>query len=107
MEAALNTMRKQQSRGFHAAVCLSGTLVLGLQLTACKSAPVVVVAPVAVPVATVRRSSLTNNLTLTGEFTPYQSIDVMSKVAGFVKIINVDIGDHVKQGQVLANARSA
>ena len=41
-------------------------------------------------------------LTLTAEFLPYQDVDVMAKVAGYVKTISVDIGDHVQQGQVLA-----
>ena len=47
-------------------------------------------------------ADLAHSLTLTAEFTPYQEIDVMSKVAGFVSRINVDIGDHVRDGQVLA-----
>src|SRR5437764_6102 len=41
-------------------------------------------------------------MVLTAEFKPLQEIDLMSKVAGYVKKINVDVGDHVKQGQLLA-----
>jgi RND family efflux transporter MFP subunit len=41
-------------------------------------------------------------LVLTAEFKPYQEVDVMAKIAGFVKQINVDVGDRVKQGQLLA-----
>lgn len=55
-----------------------------------------------VAVARVKTASLSRNLVLTAEFTPYQEIDVMAKVAGFVKQINVDIGDRVKTGQLLA-----
>ena len=55
-----------------------------------------------VPVATVRYASLENDLVLTAEFHPYQEVDVMAKVAGYVKAINVDIGDHVRQNEVLA-----
>src|SRR5262249_3361562 len=33
---------------------------------------------------------------------PYQEIDLHAKVAGFVKSINVDIGDRVNEGDVLA-----
>ena len=57
------------------------------------------------PVIAVQRAELSNlshNLALTAEFTPYQEVDVMSKVAGFIKQINVDIGDRVHKGQVLA-----
>jgi RND family efflux transporter MFP subunit len=39
---------------------------------------------------------------LTAEFKPYQEIDVMAKVAGYIQEINVDIGDRVNEGQVLA-----
>jgi RND family efflux transporter MFP subunit len=55
-----------------------------------------------VPVATVARSNLASNLVLTGEFIPYQEIDVMAKEAGYIKSIRVDIGDRVKSGQLLA-----
>lgn len=55
-----------------------------------------------VPVATAGYESLQNELVLTAEFHPYQEVDVMAKVAGYVKAINVDIGDHVRQDQVLA-----
>lgn len=55
-----------------------------------------------VPVATVGRSNLASNLVLTGEFIPYQEIDVMAKEAGYIKSIRVDIGDRVKTGQLLA-----
>lgn len=55
-----------------------------------------------VPVASAAYASLQNDLVLTAEFHPYQEVDVMAKVAGYVKAINVDIGDHVRQNQVLA-----
>jgi multidrug efflux pump subunit AcrA (membrane-fusion protein) len=45
---------------------------------------------------------LSRNVALTAEFTPYQEVDIMSKVAGFVRQINVDIGDRVRKGQILA-----
>src|SRR3954453_867577 len=64
------------------------------------------VAPVAetitVPVTKVTRGDLKGELTLTAEFAPFQEVDVMAKVAGYVQSIKVDIGDHVKEGQVLA-----
>jgi RND family efflux transporter MFP subunit len=87
---------------------LNQTIVVGLlsvgaaTLTACKSsAPAAATIPT-VPVATVGTATLANDLTLTAEFLPYQDVDVMAKVAGYVKTIPVDIGDHVQQGQVLA-----
>jgi RND family efflux transporter MFP subunit len=55
-----------------------------------------------VAVAKATTEDLSHGLVLTAEFKPYQEVDVMAKVAGFVKQINVDVGDRVKQGQLLA-----
>lgn len=55
-----------------------------------------------VAVAHASRSDLSRSLALTAEFIPFQEVDVMSKVAGFVKDIRVDIGDRVRAGEVLA-----
>jgi RND family efflux transporter MFP subunit len=55
-----------------------------------------------VPVARVVRSNLASNMVLTGEFIPYQEIDVMAKEAGYIKSIRVDIGDRVNTGELLA-----
>jgi RND family efflux transporter MFP subunit len=56
----------------------------------------------AVAVAQVKIEDLSRNLVLTAEFKPYQEVDIMAKVAGYIKQINVDIGDRVAQGQLLA-----
>jgi RND family efflux transporter MFP subunit len=45
---------------------------------------------------------LSRDIVLTAEFKPFQSIDVMAKVAGYVKSINVDVGSRVQAGQLLA-----
>ena len=55
-----------------------------------------------VAVAKATTENMSRTLTLTAEFKPFQEIDVMAKVAGYVKTIYVDVGDRVKQGQVLA-----
>ncbi len=55
---------------------------------------------VAVAKATIE--DLSRGLVLTAEFKPYQEVDLMAKVAGYVKQINVDVGDRVTEGQVLA-----
>jgi len=77
-----------------------------LSLTACssnssKDGP----DPASVPTvaaARVHRTDLTRALAVTAEFRPYQEIEVHAKVAGYVKRIYVDVGDHVKQGQLIA-----
>jgi RND family efflux transporter MFP subunit len=53
-------------------------------------------------VARVQRRTLGATLTIAGEFKPFQDVDVHAKVAGYVRKIYVDVGDHVKEGQVLA-----
>jgi RND family efflux transporter MFP subunit len=58
--------------------------------------------PQIVPVARASRANLSGGVTLTGEFLPYQEVDVMAKVAGYVRTISVDIGDRVHTGQLLA-----
>jgi RND family efflux transporter MFP subunit len=55
-----------------------------------------------VAVVKVTRANLSSNLILTAEFEPFQEIDVMAKVSGYIREINVDIGDRVHEGQVLA-----
>jgi RND family efflux transporter MFP subunit len=55
-----------------------------------------------VAVSKVETADLTREIVLTGEFRPYQVIDLHAKVAGYLKRINVDVGDHVTAGQLLA-----
>lgn len=71
-------------------------------LSGCAPKPATASSVPFVPVATAGYDSLQNDLVLTGEFHPYQEVDVMAKVAGYVRAIHVDIGDHVRQDQVLA-----
>ena len=54
------------------------------------------------PVAVIKLGSLTNTLSIAGEFLPYQELEVHAKVTGYIRKIYVDIGDRVKTGQVLA-----
>jgi RND family efflux transporter MFP subunit len=55
-----------------------------------------------VAVAKVATRNLSNDLVLTAEFKPYQEVDVMAKVAGYIKEIRVDVGDRVKKDELLA-----
>ncbi len=71
-------------------------------LSSCRSStPSPAPAPT-VPVAAARFTDLDHELVLTAEFRPYQEVDVMAKIAGYVKAIHVDIGDHVRQNSILA-----
>jgi len=65
------------------------------------SAPAISSASIAATVA-VERGSIANSLTIAGEFQPWQEVEIHAKVAGYIRKINVDIGDRVRAGQVLA-----
>lgn len=55
-----------------------------------------------VAVVQVKRRPISNSLSIAGGFLPYQEVELHAKVAGYIKNINVDIGDRVHTGQVLA-----
>jgi RND family efflux transporter MFP subunit len=54
-----------------------------------------------VPVSHVDRNDMRNDVTLTAELEPFYDVDVMAKEAGYIKHMLVDIGDHVKAGQLI------
>lgn len=54
------------------------------------------------PTTQVARADIANTLTVMGAFQPYQEVELHAKVSGYVRRINVDIGDQVKEGQVIA-----
>jgi RND family efflux transporter MFP subunit len=83
-----------------AAVCLAALLRLPAKTAKAEPHEDTLLRPVAVVLA--RRGPVVNALTLSGAFRPYQQVDVHAKVAGFIRKIYVDVGDHVNAGQVLA-----
>ncbi|MEO8736544.1 MAG: efflux RND transporter periplasmic adaptor subunit [Edaphobacter sp.] len=52
--------------------------------------------------ARVTRENLSSTLNVAGQFQPYQEVDLHAKVSGYIRRINVDIGDRVHSGQVIA-----
>jgi RND family efflux transporter MFP subunit len=56
--------------------------------------------PVA-PASHVVQMDMRNTVTLTAEVQPFYEVDVMAKEAGYVRHMLVDIGDHVKAGQLI------
>jgi RND family efflux transporter MFP subunit len=55
-----------------------------------------------VAVVAIGRGDVKQVVTVASEFRPFQEIEIHAKVAGFLKSIAVDVGDHVKAGQLLA-----
>ena len=58
--------------------------------------------PAGASVARATRQNLSSTLTVAGQFQPYQEVDLHAKVSGYIRRINVDIGDRVHAGQVIA-----
>jgi RND family efflux transporter MFP subunit len=55
-----------------------------------------------IPVAPVVRQDLFTEVPIPAEFRAYQEVELHAKVSGYVKDMNVDFGDRVKAGQLLA-----
>ncbi|SPE55494.1 Efflux transporter, RND family, MFP subunit [Verrucomicrobia bacterium] len=58
--------------------------------------------PPKVPVGRVTREDLYNEVPMAAEFRPYEEVELHAKVSGYVSQMNVDFGDRVKAGQLLA-----
>jgi multidrug efflux pump subunit AcrA (membrane-fusion protein) len=60
-------------------------------------------APETVAVIRPVRESLQQQIVLTGEFKPYQTVDLHAKVPGYLRKITVDVGDRVRAGQLIGS----
>lgn len=80
-------------------IVLASIAVVVSHRAAAKAAPE---APPGAAVVDVARGSLASSLTIAGQFQPYQEVDLHAKVSGYIRRISVDIGDRVRQGQILA-----
>lgn len=84
-------------------LCAAFALLVSLCVSGCRAHSHASAAlPPSAPVARAVRASLSNTLQVAGEFLPYQEVDLHAKVSGYVRRIHVDIGDHVRAGQLLA-----
>ena len=85
-------------------IVFRGALLLALPcliFTGCKEKQQVS-EPATASVAPVTRGDIASKLTVAGEFQPYQEVELHAKVSGYIRRINVDIGDRVKNGEVIA-----
>ena len=99
-------MYTQYQRTAAIALAVFAAFLAALAVTGCQShADSADARAAAIPsarVAAAQRGDISHVLTLAGQFQPYQVVDVHPKVSGYMKKINVDIGDIVHQGQTLA-----
>ena len=94
------TSRNVRTTSLSLSFLASAVLVASCSSDPAKSGPASAAPTVAA--AKVHRTDLSRAVTVTAEFRPYQEIDVHAKVAGYVKRIYVDVGDRVKEGQLIA-----
>ena len=84
----------QMNRQYWARATGYGLLALALLMTGCKTeTPKKTTTPATASVAAVTRGDLSSTLTVAGIFQPYQEVEPHAKISGFVRRINVDIGD--------------
>ncbi len=86
---------------------LSAALIVavGIALVSCGKRDVARAGESSLPevaVTKVSRKPMARYLTISSELVPFQEIDVYAKESGFVSKLNVDYGDHVKKGQLMA-----
>ena len=84
------------------AILATASLFVWKRQTKAASAPDSPSRPPTVLAATVTREDLFKELTIQAEFRPYQEVELHSKVAGYLRQIDVDFGDQVKSGQLIA-----
>ncbi len=78
-------------------------IISGCKPPAAEPAKEAAATPIAVQVVQPKRGPITRNVTLPGEVKPYQQATLYAKVAGYLKKINVDKGDPVKEGDLIAD----
>jgi RND family efflux transporter MFP subunit len=60
------------------------------------------IAPITVGTAKAQQRDLVDRIDLAGNLTADEQVTVYAKVPGYLKALRVDIGDHVRQGQLIA-----
>lgn len=86
-------------------IVFSAALLIALPsllITGCRDKQAETTVTPTASVAPVIRGNLSSTLTVAGEFQPYQEVELHAKVSGYIRRINVDIGDRVKSGQIIA-----
>lgn len=83
-------------------LCGLGALWSAHHASAQSSEPSAAGGPPIAGVTKVTREDLFKVVTIPAEFRPYEEVELHAKVSGYVKEMNVDFGDKVKAGELLA-----
>src|ERR1700722_6434281 len=101
-EKVRRSMRKLPCFIFLTLIVLASVLIIAGCQSGAKGSDASAAETPSANVVAVTRGSIVHSLNLAGQFQPYQVIDVHAKVSGYIRHIYVDIGDKVRQGEVLA-----
>lgn len=88
--------------GITVAVLVVGLVWMGLHSHAQNSAGASASTVPTVAVAKVVREDLYKSVTIPAEFRPYMEVELHAKISGYVNKMDVDFGDKVKAGELLA-----
>jgi membrane fusion protein, multidrug efflux system len=110
----LHTVRGLRVPVIGSVLALAGAALLGSEgcggsgaappptAAALSTAPGPAAGPITIDTARVVEEPLDVHVSLPGELTPFQSVAIYSRVAGFVKTVHADRGSRVRAGDVLA-----
>jgi RND family efflux transporter MFP subunit len=100
----LSSVQNRRLVGISAAALVTGLFVFWATLYTRAQAPSPTDAstPPTASVAQVVRENLFKEVTIPAEFRPYEEVELHAKVSGYVSQMNVDFGDQVKAGELMA-----
>ena len=95
-------MRAKRSYAIGVVIVVVLLLIFWHRQRAESSADSAVAATPNVSVVAAERKPIARTLDVAGVFQAFQEVDIHGKVSGYIRRINVDIGDRVHQGETLA-----
>jgi RND family efflux transporter MFP subunit len=83
-------------------IVVAAGAIVGMRCLASRDRPDEAALVPTVAVAAVTLQDLDQELSIQAEFRPYQEVELHAKVSGYLQKINVDFGDRVKAGDLIA-----
>jgi RND family efflux transporter MFP subunit len=97
----IDESKRRRIWALSSAVAVAAVICVSCKRGGTTEAPSEAQSPVA-PTARVQREDLTKIVPIPAEFRPYVEVELHAKVSGYLDKMNVDFGDRVKAGQLLA-----
>jgi RND family efflux transporter MFP subunit len=97
----IDESRRRRVWALASAVAVAATICVSCKQGGATQGPSEAQSPTA-PTVRVQREDLTKIVPIPAEFRPYVEVELHAKVSGYLDKMNVDFGDRVKAGQLLA-----